>query len=169
MTLRCSTDHRDAFQQPPESAPESGQSPSQESVRGPRLKSLKSHLCAQRQRRPNREGELAVGTINWDHAVLKRVLFKAIKRKHLTGTNPASLVEMPDPADERNRVLTMEEWEALYGAFPDRLKPVLLTAYRTAMRKGEITRLRWDQVDLSRGASPSRRPTRKPSKAGKSP
>lgn len=48
----------------------------------------------------------------------------------------------------RDRVLSREEFDRLIGVAPLHLKPILLTAYHTGMRKGEILNLAWDRVDF---------------------
>jgi integrase len=65
--------------------------------------------------------------------------------------NPASAVSLPDPQNERDRVLSEEEWSALYGAASQHLKPMLLVAYHLGQRLGEIINLTWDRVDHHRG------------------
>jgi integrase len=44
-----------------------------------------------------------------------------------------------------------EEFRKVYGFLPDSLKPVVLTAYLTGMRQGEILNLRWERVNLFQG------------------
>lgn len=92
----------------------------------------------------------ALSTINWDHAVLKAMLNKAVKRDVLT-VNPASRVSLPNPQNERDRILKDEEWTRLYAEAADHLKPILLTGFRLGMRLGEILTLTWDRVDRERG------------------
>ena len=46
----------------------------------------------------------ALSTINWDHAVLKAMLNTAIQRDLLT-VNAACKVNLPDPRNERDRVV----------------------------------------------------------------
>lgn len=92
----------------------------------------------------------ALSTVNWDHAVLKAMLNKAMKRGLLT-SNPASRVSLPNPHNERDRILTVEEWTALYAEATDHLKPILLTGYRLGLRLGEILALTWDRVDREKG------------------
>jgi len=103
---------------------------------------------AQRLRRNGNPASL--GTINKDHTFLKHMLSVAEKRG-LLETNVAKKVALPDPKNERDRVLTEDEWLRLYNeAFPH-LKPILLLAYHLGPRLGEILNLTWDRVDLKRG------------------
>jgi len=92
----------------------------------------------------------ALSTINNDHAILKQLLYEAVKKRKL-GANPASEVTMPDPHNERDRVLTVEEWARLYAEAASHLKPILQVAYQLGLRYGEIVNLTWDRVDLKRG------------------
>jgi hypothetical protein len=54
-----------------------------------------------------------VATVNADRACLKHMLGLAEKRG-LVSTNVAKKVPLPDPRNERDRVLSDEEWQALY-------------------------------------------------------
>lgn len=58
---------------------------------------------------------------------------------------------MTNPNNERDRILTAEEWHRLYEAAALHLKPILLIAYQLGPRLGEILKLTWDRVDLQRG------------------
>jgi len=44
--------------------------------------------------------------------------------------------------------LTKEEIKALYYACPGHLKPIIVVALNTGMRKGEILNLKWDDLDF---------------------
>src|SRR5262249_33503336 len=83
------------------------------------------------------------------HSILKHCLNLAIPRG-LIGANPASVVPLPDPHNERDRVLSEEEWTRLYDAAKPHLKSVLLLAYHLGQRFSEIMNLTWDRVDLQR-------------------
>jgi integrase len=102
------------------------------------------------QRRLRNGGVPSVATVNADHAVLKHILSVA-ERRGLVASNVAKRVPMPDPKNERDRVMSSEEWERLYDAAADHLKPILLVAYHLGPRLGEILNLTWDRVDLFRG------------------
>ena len=92
----------------------------------------------------------ALSTVNWDHAVLKVMLNKALQRDLLM-VNPACKVSMPNPQNERDRILSEDEWKRLYDEAAPHLKPILLVAYRLGMRYSEIVNLTWDRVDRERG------------------
>jgi integrase len=73
------------------------------------------------------------------------------RRKRLITINPATLVPIPCANNERDRVLTTDEWTRLYDGAASHIKPILLTAYHLGQRLGEILNLTWDRVDLHRG------------------
>ena len=92
----------------------------------------------------------SIQTVNHDHIALKHCLNVAIRRG-LLQSNPASKVPMPNPNNERDRVLSDEEWAKLYHTAKPHLRPVLLTAYQLGQRFSEIVGLTWDRVDVKRG------------------
>jgi integrase len=49
---------------------------------------------------------------------------------------------------EKPRVLSEGEFKLLYGAATRHLKPILLIAFCTGMRKGEILNLKWKDINL---------------------
>jgi integrase len=51
-------------------------------------------------------------------------------------------------ANFRDRTLEPEEYRRLLEKCSDHLKPIVQLAYLTAMRCGEILKLRWEQVDF---------------------
>jgi len=102
------------------------------------------------QRRLRDGGVPSLATVNADHAILKHILSVA-ERRGLVASNAAKRVPMPDPKNERDRVLSSEEWTRLYDAAADHLKAILLVAYHLGPRLSEILNLTWDRVDLHRG------------------
>ena len=104
-----------------------------------------------RAQRKKYNGQAAsLQTINNDHIILKHCLNVA-RRKRLLTTNPATLVPIPSANNERDRILTAEEWKRLYDAAASHLKFILLVAYHLGQRLGEILNLTWDWADLHRG------------------
>lgn len=92
----------------------------------------------------------SIQTINHDHVALKHCLNVAIRRG-LLQYNAASRVPLPNPRNERDRVLTDDEWSKLYRKAKPHLKPVLVLAYQLGQRFNEIVSLTWNRVDLKRG------------------
>jgi integrase len=103
-----------------------------------------------------RKRPVSVATVNRELACLKRMFNVACKglivlKGWVPALNPIATVSLEREHNERDRVLSAEEFVLLYQAAEDWLKPMLLIAYYTGMRKGEIRTLRWDQLDLKTG------------------
>jgi len=60
-------------------------------------------------------------------------------------------VKMLKDDSKRLRYLAVDESKALVAACEPYFRPVIITALTTGMRKREILKLRWDQVDLEHG------------------
>jgi len=63
-------------------------------------------------------------------------------------TNPAKQVRLFNPANARLRYLSMEEASSLLNACDEPLKTIVLIALHTGMRRGEILKLKWKDIDL---------------------
>ncbi len=92
--------------------------------------------------------DAANATINRELALLKRAL--NLGRKH----TPPKISRVPHiPMLEENNVrkgfFEHAEYLKMKQALPKDLRPLLVFAYHTGCRKGEILTLRWEQVDLS--------------------
>jgi integrase len=95
-------------------------------------------------------------TLNRELACLKRMFTVAIKgllvlKGGVPASNPAVSVSLERETNERDRVFSPGEFQVLMNVAPTHLKPILLTAYHTGMRKGEILNLTWDRVDFKAG------------------
>lgn len=82
-------------------------------------------------------------------SLLKRVLGKAVKWGYLK-SNPAAGIQLL-PEQGRERALTGDEYTRLLKACDDWLRPVVILAANTGLRRGEILGLTWDRVDLAGG------------------
>lgn len=92
-------------------------------------------------------------TINRHIATLKHLFTKAVdwnmvEEDTLRRVRRAKMLE---ENNRRLRYLSKEECMALVNACDRHLRPVVITAINTGMRKGEILSLKWDQVDLRHG------------------
>lgn len=92
----------------------------------------------------------APATVNREIACLKTIFSKAMKNGRAEH-NPAQGVKGLKENNERDRVLSSEEYHRLLAACPGHLKPVVKLAYHTGMRQGEILGLTWGQVDIKEG------------------
>jgi integrase len=97
-----------------------------------------------------RRVEVSDTTVNRELACLKTMLNKAVEWGKLD-KNPAARVKKFKEPPARERILTREEAGRLIDGASPELRPVLITAIGTGMRRGEILGLRWTDVDLIRG------------------
>ncbi len=96
-----------------------------------------------------RRSKVAAATINNDLATFKHALNLAVTWGYLD-RSPAGKVRKYAVKNERTRYLTKAEAESLIKECPVELKPVVITALYTGMRRGEILGLDWQNVDLER-------------------
>jgi integrase len=89
-------------------------------------------------------------TVNREVACLKTIFNKAVKNGKAE-RNPVFGVKHLKENNERDRILSPEEYTRLLAHSSAHLKPIIKLAYHTAMRQGEILSLTWGQVDLKEG------------------
>ena len=92
----------------------------------------------------------AVSTVNREVSLLRHVLNHAVRRGDLD-RNPLLGVKMLDEDNVREVAISEAEFQKLFDCAEAPLKPILLAAFDTGMRKREILDLRWDQVNLKEG------------------
>ena len=93
---------------------------------------------------------LAVATVNRYMKLLHAVMRFGVRRGLLL-TNPAASVELARENNARNRCLSADEEARLMKALPAWMRPLVIVAIHTGMRRGELLGLRWEDVDLSSG------------------
>jgi integrase len=88
-------------------------------------------------------------TVNREIACLKTIFNKAV-RNDKAERNPVMGVKLLKENNERDRILSPEEYARFLAHCPAHLKPIFKLAYYTGMRQGEILNLVWDRLDLSK-------------------
>lgn len=131
-----------------------------------RLKALQRHriskLCmaalspkAVAKYRDQRLESCSASTVIRDLAALSSVINHARREWSIAIPNPIAMIRKPPMPPGRNRVLSVcEETHLLEAVEPKRnrnpyMKPLVIIALETAMRRGELLALQWTDVDLS--------------------
>jgi integrase len=95
-------------------------------------------------------GPTKPASVNRELACFKTIFAKALKNGKAE-RNPAQGVKLLKENNERDRILSPDEYVLLLAHCPAHLAPIVKVAYQTAMRQGEILGLTWGQVDLREG------------------
>jgi len=91
--------------------------------------------------------EVKPATVNRELACLRHMLNLAVRWGYL-GSSPARGVNMLKEPPGRLRYLTEEGIRRLLAACSSHLRPIVVAALTTGMRKGELLDLRWQNVNL---------------------
>jgi integrase len=103
---------------------------------------------AQRQKSISRLGRpITKATINRELACLKHMFTRSIEWG-LVPSSPAKKVKLFPEKPNKLRVISEAEFQKLHQAASPHFKPLLFCAYQTGARKGELAKLRWEDVDL---------------------
>lgn len=106
---------------------------------------------ALRRSTPVKNGQpRSAATCNRELACLKGMLNKAVAWGFLEKNPAANVKLLPEPRG-RTRYLSVEGAGKLLNVCPSHLRPIVLCALETGMRRGEILNLRWEDVDLKNG------------------
>ena len=96
-----------------------------------------------------KKGEVKPATVNRELATLKSMFSKAIEWGRLK-ESPTRKIKLLKGVTKRLRYLMPDEVQRLISNCSDHLKPIVILAVHTGMRKGETLSLRWDQVDFEK-------------------
>jgi integrase len=88
--------------------------------------------------------------VNKEVTALKVIFNRAVRHEKLK-LNPIAQVKRLPENNVRQRILTPGEFRALLDASEAHLKPLIQMAYHMGMRKDEVVRLTWSEVDLRKG------------------
>jgi Site-specific recombinase XerD len=100
-----------------------------------------------RSHRPGSKRLISPTTANKEVALLEAMLNKAVVWGYLDVNPLLTVKRLPEP-DGRLRYLDADEIDRLLAACPAHLLPIVICAFHTGMRRGEILGLTWDHVDM---------------------
>lgn len=92
--------------------------------------------------------EVSPATVNRSLSVLRHLFNLARRWKKFFGENPVSIVGLLEENNLMERILSPEEQNILIESSISYLRPIIITALNTGMRRGEILSLKWSDVDL---------------------
>jgi integrase len=98
----------------------------------------------------------SIGTVHKELSLLRRVFNVAVANGWILKnpfTKGDSLIN-PGDENQRERILTREEEEKLLAICTGakaHLRPIIITALDTGMRRGEMFKLKWSDIDLENG------------------
>lgn len=110
------------------------------------LDQVEKYFVFRRDQRQRVGFGLKGATLNREVACLKTIIHRAVLNRQLD-RHPLEGFKLLKE-DSRSRTLTQDEYKRLFSQCSGHLKPIVQLAYVTAMRKGEIIGLKWEQVDF---------------------
>ncbi|MHB8210354.1 MAG: site-specific integrase [Acidithiobacillus sp.] len=94
---------------------------------------------------------LSDSSVRLELAIISNLFTVAMKEWRMEGLrNPVLAVRKPAPGKARDRRLLPDEEKRLLGECSVNLRAIVLFALETGMRKGEIQKLLWKDVDLAK-------------------
>lgn len=106
--------------------------------------------------RDERLQEVSAGTVIRELAYFSSIINHARREWNINIANPVALVRKPPSPQGRNRVLSYDEEQILLNACEPKAnrniytRPFVILALETAMRRGELLDLRWEDIDYSK-------------------
>lgn len=104
-----------------------------------------------RQFKAQRAREVSHATVNRQLACLRSIFNRAIEDDKFCGQNPVRGIKMFKENNQRTAFLEIGQIQTLLDNCDDYLKPIVVVALNTGMRKSEIINLKWRDCDLDRG------------------
>jgi integrase len=98
----------------------------------------------------SRTGQVGDGTVIKEVNTLKRMFSVAIDSDKLA-VNPAHRAPVPKAPEGRVRYLSTEEMGNILRSCPEWLRPIVGLLVSTGARRGELLKVRWEDINISRG------------------
>jgi len=102
-----------------------------------------------RKQAKEEQKKLSETTINRDIEVIRHLLFWAADEGFIP-TNPIARIRMVRERGKRRPVMSVAEEIKLLEACSDHLRPIVIAALDTGMRRGELLNQLWEHVDFDR-------------------
>jgi len=119
-------------------------------VRQLSLADVDAYRAKRLKERTHRGTTPSPATLDREVELLKRVVNYAVACR-LLGSNPLLGVKLLGRPNVRRSVVDPQTFERLLDAARPHLRPLLVAAYDTGCRLGELLDLTWDRVDLEEG------------------
>jgi integrase len=88
-------------------------------------------------------------TVNRALSVLRHILYWAVDES-IVQSNPMSRLQLVQERRLKRPVMSLHEEQLVVAALPEYLRRIAITALDTGMRRGEVLKQRWEDVDLNR-------------------
>lgn len=96
-----------------------------------------------------RQHHVSPATVNRDVSVLRRLLYWALEQG-LLAANPLARIKLERERRTRRPVMSVAEECQLLAVAKPHLRPLIIVALDTGMRRGELLHQLWDDLDLER-------------------
>lgn len=99
----------------------------------------------------NRGTKRSANTVNRDLALISKIFSLAVDYSYLDDT-PCRRVKFFKTEAEEKKIMTLEDEAKLLASIPenDRLRQIIQVALKTGMRRGEIMKLKWENIDFAK-------------------
>src|SRR6266567_2225616 len=108
----------------------------------------KNEIIRYRKER-HKQKKLTETTLNRDIEVIRHVLFWAVEERILPA-NPLARTRLSRARRIKRPILSIQEEEQLLSVAAPHLKPIIVCALDTGMRRGELLSQRWEDIDFFR-------------------
>lgn len=115
------------------------------------LDKVEGLTCQPNKYRPDTAGKPATAaTINHYLKTIRGLLLKCAGPWEMLESPPSFKEAMRPEPKGRVRALTLDQVKLLLGELPEHWRPIIMFALATGLRKDNVVRLEWSQVDLAR-------------------